>query len=40
MSLVIAIGLGLTIAGSIMFPVALWGAFFGGLLGGVGMGLY
>jgi len=30
----------MTIAGSILFPVAFWGAFFGGLLGGVGMGLY
>lgn len=30
----------MTVAGSLMFPVALWGAFFGGLLGGLSMGLY
>jgi len=36
----ITIGIGMTIAGSIIFHVAFWGAFFGGLLGGVGMALY
>ena len=36
----IAIGLGLTITGSIMFPIGFWGAFIGGLCGGIGMGLY
>ncbi|CAD8111046.1 unnamed protein product [Paramecium primaurelia] len=40
LGLIITIGVGMTIAGSILFPVAFWGAFFGGLLGGVGMGLY
>jgi hypothetical protein len=30
----------MTIAGIMMIPVAFWGAFFGGLLGGVGMGVY
>ena len=40
LGIVITIGVGMTIAGSIIFPIAFWGAFFGGLLGGVGMGLY
>jgi len=40
LGIIITIGVGMTVAGSIMFPIAFWGAFFGGLLGGLGMGVY
>ena len=35
-----SIALGTTIIGSILLPVTFWGAFIGGVIGGVGIGIY